>query len=67
MGLPGPGRPVGSRNPKKLDSLEKNKHKIYAAVLAGALGGDGNCARICLELMGDLPRVENAVAENPAK
>lgn len=55
-GDPGPGRVAGSRNPRTLESIAKNRERIYAAVLASALAGDGECARLCLELIGDLPR-----------
>lgn len=58
-------RPPGIRNARQLEHLVKHRERIFAAMLAGALGGDGICGLVCLLLTGDIPleQVINAVVE----
>lgn len=60
--LKGPGRIAGlTPGARTIESIRKQREHIYGAVLRGALGGDGECARVCLELIGDLP-VEQVIS-----
>ncbi len=52
----GPGRIAGlKRNGRTIEAIAKEREKIYGVQLAAALGGDSGAARLCLELIGDLP------------
>jgi hypothetical protein len=49
------GRRIGSTSPVDIERVRQERGHIIAAVLRGATAGDAGCARICLELIGDLP------------
>lgn len=57
------GRLTGSPNPRNLEAIKKKRGHIYAAMLASALAGDAEAGRVCLELIGDLPKEGVALAE----
>ncbi|MGH9649887.1 MAG: hypothetical protein ACRD3I_05395 [Terriglobales bacterium] len=49
------GKLKGSLIPMRLDQLAKKRPHIISAMQRGALAGNAACARICFELLGDLP------------
>ena len=61
----GPGAMPGNRRPRNVEDVHKNRERIIAAMMAGALGGDGMCGLVCLMLTGDLPveQIVTAAAE----
>ncbi|MEO0248287.1 MAG: hypothetical protein ABIN58_01865 [candidate division WOR-3 bacterium] len=54
------GRPKGTFNPKSLEQISKKKEHIFAALLRSALAGDAAASRVCLELIGELPRSKSS-------
>lgn len=47
------GRPKGSRAGSKY-AIERQKGMIIYAMIRGAIGGNPDCARFCLEYIGDM-------------
>lgn len=55
QGGAGPGRIAGlSGGERTLDHVRKSRNRVLGVVLASALGGNMEAARLCLELTGDL-------------
>ena len=56
------GRPRGVPNPDGREWIRRDRNHLYDALLNSALAGDAEAIRLCLEIIGEHPKILSASA-----